>query len=121
MERNVKKFHMDNAFIKKIYIEKDVTEGEKNEEQKFARKVVFSTNERLLVGGKYRDVAYAYDKNDDVVTGIVDITGKEITVDCKEMYSSLLTLRDEHINVTMSESGNSDAGLVVERIELSNE
>ena len=34
MEHNIKKFHMDNAFIKKIYIGKDVTEGEKNEEQK---------------------------------------------------------------------------------------
>ena len=47
---------------------------------------------------------------------MLDMTDREIVINCDEIFNSLLAFRNERINVTVSESG-----CVLEGIELSNE
>ena len=51
-----------------------------------------------------------------MVFRVLDMTDREIVINCDEIFNSLLALRNERINVTVSESG-----CVLEGIELSNE
>lgn len=98
---------MDNAFIRKIYIRKD------------NRKVIFGTNNRVSINGKYKDIAYSV--NAEKI--YIDITDEKILVDCEVIFNSLLVLRNERINVIVSkdEGAGNNSDLILEGIELSNE
>ena len=106
-------YRMDNVFIKKMCIEKAT---DKYDNQFVLKKVVFGTNNQLFVNGKYRDLAYNLDNKPGVGFNMLDMTDREIVINCDEIFNSLLALRNERINVTVSESG-----CVLEGIELSNE
>ena len=106
-------YRMDNVFIKKMCIEKAT---DKYDNQFVLKKVVFGTNNQLLVNGQYRDLAYDLYNKTGVVFRVLDMTDREIVINCDEIFNSLMSLRNERINVTVSESG-----CVLEGIELSNE